>query len=59
MVVLDNGSIHTSGVTKAALPALRRQRISLYELPPSSPERNAIEAAFTRYDDRLRASDSQ
>lgn len=86
VVVLDNGRIHTSGVTKAALPALRQQRIYRYYLPPYSLERNAseavfgvikhgdlpertsttweareeaIDAAFTRYDDRLRASASQ
>jgi len=46
LVVLDNGSMHKSGVVKAALPALRKQRIYLYFLPPYSPTLNDIEAVF-------------
>ena len=46
VVVLDNGSIHRSKETRAALPALRRQGVYLYFLPPYSPELNEIEPAF-------------
>lgn len=46
VVVLDNGSIHTSRVLKDALPTLQQQGIDLYYLPPYSPELNAIEAVF-------------
>ena len=46
VVVLDNGSIHRSKETRAAIPALRRRGIYLYFLPPYSPELNEIEPAF-------------
>lgn len=46
VVVLDNGSIHRSKETRAALPALRRRGMYLYFLPPYSPELNEIEPAF-------------
>ena len=46
VVVLDNGSIHRSKETSAALPALWARGIYLYYLPPSSPDLNDIEAAF-------------
>jgi transposase len=46
VIVLDNGSLHRNGVVKAALPALRAQRLYLYFLPPYSPELNEIEAIF-------------
>ena len=46
VVVLDNASLHTSKVVKAARPALAKRGIYLYYLPPSSPELNAIEAVF-------------
>jgi transposase len=46
VVVLDNGSIHVSGTIKNALPALQRQGIELYYLPPYSPELNLIESVF-------------
>ena len=46
VVVLDNGSIHRSKETRAAIPALRRCGIHLYFLPPYSPELNEIEPAF-------------
>lgn len=43
VVVLDNASIHTSHIVRAARPALRARRTFLYYLPPSSPELNDIE----------------
>ncbi len=46
VVVLDNASMHTSRVVKAARPLVQQQRIHLYYLPPYSPELNAIEAVF-------------
>jgi transposase len=46
VVVLDNASIHTNRTIKAALPALWRERIYLYYLPPYSPELNRIERLF-------------
>ena len=46
VVVLDNGSLHSSWVVKEALPALRKQRIYLYYLPGYSPELNDIEPVF-------------
>jgi transposase len=46
VVVLDNGSLHSSWVVKEALPQLRAQRIYLYYLPAYSPELNAIEPVF-------------
>ncbi len=47
VIVLDNGSLHVSRIVKAALPALRTQRIYLYRLPPySSADLNPIEPIF-------------
>ncbi len=46
VVVLDNASIHTSKVIKAARRTLRQAGIVLYYLPPYSPELNAIEREF-------------
>ncbi len=46
VVVLDNASIHTSTIVKAARPALRVRRTFLYYLPPYSPELNDIERLF-------------
>jgi transposase len=46
VVVLDNGSLHTSHVVKEALPTLRERGIRLYYLPPYSPALNAIEPLF-------------
>lgn len=46
VVVLDNGAIHRSKETRAALPGLWARGVYLYFLPPYSPELNAIEAAF-------------
>ncbi len=53
VVVLDNASIHTSMIVRAARPALRRRRTFLYYLPPYSPELNDIERLFRtiKYDD--------
>lgn len=42
-VVLDNYSVHHGRVVKAALPALARAGITLFYLPPYSPELNRIE----------------
>ena len=46
LIVMDNGSMHRSGVVKLALPMLREQRIYFYYLPTYSPELNDIEAIF-------------
>jgi len=46
VVVLDNASIHTSKVVKAARPGLAKLGIYLYYLPAYSPELNRIEAVF-------------
>jgi len=46
VVVLDNGSIHRSKETRAAIPGLRARGVYLYFLPPYSPELNAIEPVF-------------
>jgi transposase len=46
LCVLDNGSMHVSGIVRAARAMLRQQRIYLYYLPPYSPELNDIEAIF-------------
>jgi hypothetical protein len=46
VVVLDNGSIHRSKETRAALPDLWRCGVHLYFLPAYAPELNDIEAAF-------------
>lgn len=46
VVVLDNGSIHTSKAFKAEQPALAKSGIALYYLPPYSPELNEIEPVF-------------
>lgn len=46
VVVLDNGSIHRSTETRAAIPDLWMRGIYLYFLPPYSPDRNEIEPVF-------------
>lgn len=46
VVVLDNGSIHRSKETRAALPDLWARGVYLAFLPPDSPELNAIEPVF-------------
>ena len=46
VVVLDNGSIHRSNETRAAVPDLRARGVYLYFLPPYSPDLNAIEPVF-------------
>ena len=42
-VVLDNYSVHHSKAVQAALPALEAAGVTLFYLPPYSPELNAIE----------------
>jgi len=46
VVVLDNGSIHRSKETRAAIPDLRTRGVYPYFLPAYSPDLNDIEAAF-------------
>jgi hypothetical protein len=48
VVVLDNASAHTSAAVKAALPALAAAGVTLYHLPPYSPELNRIEGLWRR-----------
>jgi hypothetical protein len=43
IVVLDHASAHTSKAVQAALPALAAAGVTLYYLPPYSPELNRIE----------------
>jgi transposase len=43
IIVLDNASAHTSRAVKAVLPALEAAGVTLYYLPPYSPELNRIE----------------
>jgi hypothetical protein len=47
-VVPDNASIHTSEVMRRARHGLTASGISLYFLPPCSPELNRIEPVFRR-----------
>ena len=44
--MLDNGSIHRSKETRAALSGLWARRVYLYYLPPYSPELDEIELTF-------------
>jgi transposase len=46
VVVLDNASIHTSRVIRAARHRLVTSGIYLYFLPPYSPELNRVEPVF-------------
>ena len=46
VIVLDNAGSHRSREVRAARAELRRRRIYLYYLPPSSPELNDIERLF-------------
>jgi putative transposase len=46
VVVLDNGSIHRSKETRAAIPVLWARGVYLSFLPPYSPDLNAIEPVF-------------
>ena len=46
VVVLDNASLHTSRIVRAARAGLARKGIYLYYLPPYSPEFNRIEGVF-------------
>ena len=46
VVVLDNASLHTSGVVKQARAGLAASGIYLYFLPTYSPELNEVEPVF-------------
>lgn len=46
VIVLDNYSVHRSQAVKDALPGLEAAGVSLYYLPPSSPDLNRIEALW-------------
>ena len=46
VVVLDNASAHTSKAVKAARPALEAAGVTLYYLPPYSPELTRIEEVW-------------
>ena len=46
VVVMDNGSIHVSRDTQAALVGLGELDLSVFRLPAYSPELNAIERVF-------------
>jgi hypothetical protein len=43
VIVLDNYSVHRSAVVKDLLPALQTAGVTIFYLPPYSPELNAIE----------------
>jgi hypothetical protein len=45
-VVLDNASLHTSKLIRAARKGLADRNLYLYFLPPYSPELNRIEPVF-------------
>jgi transposase len=42
-VILDNASVHTAKALQPYVKLLRQQRLTLYFLPPYSPELNRIE----------------
>jgi transposase len=46
VVVLDNASAHTSKAVKSLLPLLAAAGVTLYYLPPYSPELNRIEEVW-------------
>jgi hypothetical protein len=46
VLVLDNASPHRSAAVRQALPELRKHNVYLSDLPPYSPELNAIEPVF-------------
>ena len=46
VVVLDNASIHHSRIVHDALPTLATRGLTLFYLPPYTPELNAIERIF-------------
>ena len=58
VVVLDNASLHTSGVIRAARAGLAASGIYLYFLPPYAPELNEIEPVFrqVKYQERPQRS---
>jgi hypothetical protein len=43
VIVLDNYSVHRSAVVKNLLPALQAAAVTIFYLPPYSPELNVIE----------------
>jgi DDE superfamily endonuclease len=43
VIVLDNYSVHRSAVVRDLLPALQAADVTIFYLPPYSPELNAIE----------------
>jgi hypothetical protein len=43
VIVLDNYSVHRSALVKDLLPALQATGVTIFYLPPYSPELNAIE----------------
>jgi transposase InsO family protein len=46
VIVLDNASSHHSHALRDALPSLTARGLTLFYLPPASPELNAIERVF-------------
>ena len=46
IVVLDNAAVHTSKLVKAVRPVLAAAGVTLYYLPPYSPELNRIEEVW-------------
>ncbi len=55
VVVLDNGSIHRSKETRAAVPAFWARGVYLSFLPPYSPDLNPIEQVFAKLKALLRS----
>ena len=53
VIVLDNYSVHHSGLVKDRMPVLEAAGVRFFFLPPYSPEMNAIEPIWrqTKYQD--------
>jgi transposase len=47
-VVLDNASVHTANTVKPMVELLKKKGLTLYFLPPYSPERNRIEVFWRK-----------
>lgn len=47
-VVLDNASVHTANAVKPMMNLLKKQGLTLYFLPPYSPELNRIEILWRK-----------
>jgi transposase len=47
-VVLDNASVHTANAIKPMLDLLKKKGLTLYFLPPYSPELNRIEVLWRK-----------